>query len=122
MMSESDIVERLRLLVPSDSSGAAIKAIDELTRLRSERSNLIGTVRFHKEQADALRAKVEKLEADLATARADALEEAARCAEQNAAETWTDPNATDTRGIMRLQAEDIAAAIRAYGRKPDRAG
>jgi hypothetical protein len=34
--SMSDIVERLRLLVPSDSSGAAHKAADEITRLTAE--------------------------------------------------------------------------------------
>lgn len=31
-----DIVERLRLLVPSDSSGAAFDAVNEITRLRNE--------------------------------------------------------------------------------------
>lgn len=57
---------------------------------------------------------------DLAIARAiipairrEALEEAARVADRNAAEAWNDPNAHDTRGLMRLQADDIAAAIRA---------
>lgn len=40
------------------------------------------------------------------------LEEAARVAETNAAEAWTE-GADETRGLMRLQAQDIAAAIRA---------
>ena len=31
-----NIVERLRLLVPSDSSGAAFDAVNEITRLRNE--------------------------------------------------------------------------------------
>lgn len=32
----TDIVERLRFLVPSDSSGAAFDAVNEITRLRNE--------------------------------------------------------------------------------------
>ena len=40
------------------------------------------------------------------------MEEAARVAETNAAEAWTE-GADETRGLMRLQAQDIAAAIRA---------
>lgn len=37
----------------------------EILGLRTERSNLLGTVRLHKEQAEALRAEVEKLRAAL---------------------------------------------------------
>lgn len=49
----------------------------------------------------------------LATAAIDiVLEEAARVADRNAAEAWTE-GAEETRGLMRLQAADIAAAIRA---------
>ena len=33
----SNIVERLRLLVPSDPSGASIEAINEIIRLRAAR-------------------------------------------------------------------------------------
>ena len=36
----TDIVERLRLLVPSDSSGAAFDAVDEITALRAENERL----------------------------------------------------------------------------------
>ena len=49
--------------------------------------------------------------------RAEVLEEAARCADHNAAEAWADKNAGDTRGLMRLQAQDIAAEIRALKEK-----
>lgn len=42
------------------------------------------------------------------------LEAAAQYADRNAAEAWGDKYA---RGLMRLQAEDIAAAIRALGEK-----
>lgn len=40
------------------------------------------------------------------------LEEAARVADRNAAEAWAE-GAEETRGLMRMQAADIAAAIRA---------
>ena len=36
----SDIVDRLRLLVPSDSSGAAFDGVNEITRLTAERNKL----------------------------------------------------------------------------------
>ena len=40
------------------------------------------------------------------------LEEAAKVADRNAAEAWAE-GAEETRGLMRMQAADIAAAIRA---------
>jgi len=49
---------------------------------------------------------------DATAAIAIALEEAARVADANALEAW-DFGADETRGLMRLQAADIAAAIRA---------
>lgn len=64
----SDIVKGLRLLVPSDSSGAAIKAIDEITRLRNElyiaqewSARVIAGQEEDVRQITALRAEVEDL-------------------------------------------------------------
>lgn len=68
----SDIVKGLRLLVPSDSSGAAIKAIDEITRLRNElhiaqewSARVIAGQEEDANQITALRAENEKLRAAL---------------------------------------------------------
>jgi|688.fasta_scaffold459093_2 hypothetical protein len=41
----SDIVERLRLLVPSDSSGAAFDGVNEITRLTAENEKLRAALR-----------------------------------------------------------------------------
>jgi len=46
-----------------------------------------------------------------------AMEQATRVAERNAYEAWQE-GADETRGLMRLQAQDIAAALRAYISKP----
>ena len=40
----SDIVERLRLLMPSDSSGASIEAANTIAALRAEVERLLGIV------------------------------------------------------------------------------
>ena len=68
----TDIVKGLRLLVPSDSSGAAIKAIDEITRLRNElhiahewSARVIAGQEEDANQITALRAENEKLRAAL---------------------------------------------------------
>ena len=52
------------------------------------------------------------LSAFIDAAIAVVLEEAARVADRNAAEAWAE-GAEETRGLMRMQAADIAAAIRA---------
>lgn len=57
------------------------------------------------------------VEADMSAALDVALEEAAMVADANALEAW-DFGADETRGLMRLQAADIAAAIRALKEKP----
>lgn len=68
----TDIVERLRLLVPSDSSGAAFDAVNEITRLRNElhiaqvwSERLIAGREQDMTEITALRAEVERLRAAL---------------------------------------------------------
>ena len=67
-----DIVERLRLLVPSDSSGAAFDAVNEITRLRNElhitqewSARVIAGHEQDMTEITALRAEVERLRAVL---------------------------------------------------------
>lgn len=48
-----DIVERLRLLVPSDSTGASIEAANEITRLRAQNAELVEALERIREWADA---------------------------------------------------------------------
>ena len=64
----TDIVKGLRLLVPSDSSGAVIKAIDEITCLRNElriaqewSARVIAGREQDIAEITALRAEVERL-------------------------------------------------------------
>lgn len=61
----TDIVERLRLLVPSDSSGAAFDAVNELTALRAENGRLraaaTALIDFHNGPREAKRPDVFRL-------------------------------------------------------------
>jgi hypothetical protein len=68
----SDIVERLRLLVPSDSSGAAFDGVNEITRLTAEVAMLRSALdeaqqafALERYNAERLRAGLRECEAEL---------------------------------------------------------
>ena len=50
----SDIVERLRLLVPSDSSGAAFDAVNEIDALRAENKRLRAALMYAAKELELL--------------------------------------------------------------------
>jgi hypothetical protein len=61
----SDIVERLRLLVPSDSSGAAFDGVNEIARLTAENEKLGRDYQSARDAHDKVLAENEKLRAAL---------------------------------------------------------
>ena len=96
-----------------DPYGNPLRRNDELEQVKPDTNTALrAEVEQLTREVDVAAEMLREAKADLKAMRAAVLEEAARVADRNAAEAWAE-GSEETRGLMRMQAADIAAAIRA---------